>query len=743
MRLNNADILAMSIGGEDYTSIKQFANALLASNNLVADVYIDGYLLFSCRVHAYVDHDYITIPVDGRFALKNSYIANTLTIKIKEFGSNTHILETHTLTNVLFGTCDYDADLSFKVLNVAPYSISKGWVQDSEFHPLFSHKMNKINIESQPSINDGIDVEPGGGGPGDDTGGSGETGGDETGVNRTISWQSDDRIKSIKFIANNEELPINGNSITVNSNTGTVRMIIEPKSGLSIGTVEMRYGGSSYNIPQGEMSADGYSFELPINADVDQDAAPIEIIITFSGGIDVSLPNASHADVQGVTNSPIAPNSSFTFRAIPDEGYKISSVTVNGDPIESNSNDEYTIQNVTSSPEISVISSVDTNKFYSAKQKGYIISTQESLEPLEGYFKVDLENIENQNDREDLSKILPQLKILVDNFLYGGDGDASMIIVDSNLDSVCESLSSELHTRDWVLRPYYGDSGRDRNIIYMYNDPDNKYPIMFCSNKINYDTSGLLFFDNSHIDFIKDTAEIGRYDSSTGYVYDKNNTGDINDADLNYNIIEITFSNMSDAISNPNIIYSNGIRVFDRDNVMHFGRYKLDLSESNQEEVEFIKSKLNGVKIVIDQYYYSGSLGSKAVPQYSISNISSSDITAVFNYDMSLSLYIDSSTESKLAYMYVDDAQVGDWNTYSLYHVNDSDKPLESVGWSGGSNSYSNNGYVFDRSNSDLLTTGKSLEECDIRYIRTFGTPSDIDHNDGEGQSAVTIMFNV
>ena len=145
------------------------------------------------------------------------------------------------------------------------------------------------------------------------------------------------------------------------------------------------------------------------------------------------------------------------------------------------------------------------------------------------------------------------------------------------------------------------------------------------------------------------------------------------------------------------------------------------------------------------QDYYS----SKMIPEYCISTVSNNDIHVYIDETMDLGIEIvddNGIIHNILVGFYVNGVKTeyaSDRCRYKLYYVNDSDKSPSQMNWVGGESNCNNryeNGYVFDRTNEDLLI-GSNIDT--IRYGSHGDSGPDADSNNGLGQSAITISFLV
>ena len=469
-----------------------------------------------------------------------------------------------------------------------------------------------------------------------------------------------------------------------------------------------------------------------------------------SDNIDVELPTVTNATIQPITQSPVEKGSNFVFRLTPDEGYCIDDVTVDGITlmgiqVGNTDTQEYTITNVTSSPEISVTTAVDTNKFYSQNKQvyGIIEDTDNQLEPKTGRYKINLNAIENQSDKEDLQKIISSdFYVVMEQYTYTSCEPhyTCMGLVDSNLDEVCKEnnltgwevsvsgyVGIELRkgNRSYYIEFYYdGETDPAQNVVFYGLDTDSvlpwhnyKFAGTACSS--HYDTE-----DHYIGEYYYDSANLNE---NHEYVSDAN-WGDTHDLDSMGNIYKISLSNIDQEIAtSSDKFYSNGIHVydmFDETPSKHYGYFMIDLANQNLSGTEksAVRKVLSELVFVINNYYYAGQnyyekpqdSNNKEVnniDQILANNPEINGITIGINPDY-LMLYLNITMASSVGLeipFYVDGEALtsSDQHKFAFYYTRDSNLDIGE----------------YDRTNDDIQEpyTG---------------------HNSGEGRSAYEFSFS-
>lgn len=153
MRLNNAVIVNRTLDGIQVTSTKDFIRGLLSAKDLVADVFVNTRLLFTCVPSIREDNCWLIAYVDGRFALSTEQPVESILVKVHQKDSGTIIFESLTPINNIISVDDVDADLNFGIMSTSPNSTMKCNLPDSRFQPLLSDKLSKKTLSSQPSVN--------------------------------------------------------------------------------------------------------------------------------------------------------------------------------------------------------------------------------------------------------------------------------------------------------------------------------------------------------------------------------------------------------------------------------------------------------------------------------------------------------------------------------------------------------------------------------------------------------------
>lgn len=153
MRLNNAVITNFVLDGNQISSCGLLAHELLKATDLIADVYVNTHLLFSCKPIIREDNCWLIAYIDSRFALTSAQSVESILIRVHQSGSDTIILESLTVTSDIIPEGDVDADLNFVITSTTPDCTMKCSLPDSRFTPLHNNHLSTISLEDQPSAN--------------------------------------------------------------------------------------------------------------------------------------------------------------------------------------------------------------------------------------------------------------------------------------------------------------------------------------------------------------------------------------------------------------------------------------------------------------------------------------------------------------------------------------------------------------------------------------------------------------
>lgn len=159
MILHDAVIENKVINENVIDSTEEFIDKLLAATDLIADVYINTHKAFSSRVTMTVNNGYMMANVDGRFALSQAEVIDSILIQVRQSGDSTIILSSFTMFGEMMDTGDYDADLYFKVISVVPNCTLKCFISDSRFKSLRTAKLPPITLYEQP-VAPGYEIGP-------------------------------------------------------------------------------------------------------------------------------------------------------------------------------------------------------------------------------------------------------------------------------------------------------------------------------------------------------------------------------------------------------------------------------------------------------------------------------------------------------------------------------------------------------------------------------------------------------
>lgn len=143
MILNNAVIERMMIDNKTYTSTKEFIDALLACNDLIADVYVNNKLVTSGLLNLSVNNNWIIGNVDERLSLENLSSADFIRILVRQIGYTYDdvehiIMSTSSPLSTFIDPGDVDADLYFSIMSVVPECTQRCFVPDSVFRMMGS-----------------------------------------------------------------------------------------------------------------------------------------------------------------------------------------------------------------------------------------------------------------------------------------------------------------------------------------------------------------------------------------------------------------------------------------------------------------------------------------------------------------------------------------------------------------------------------------------------------------------------
>lgn len=138
MILNSAIIERYLIDGKTYEDTKEFIDALLACDDLVADVYVNYKRVASGPLSLSVNNSWIIANVDERMSITNiddsAYVIN---IVVHQFGCNELedvIMKSTSPLSTFIDPGDIDADLYFAVMATVPECTQECHVPESVFN---------------------------------------------------------------------------------------------------------------------------------------------------------------------------------------------------------------------------------------------------------------------------------------------------------------------------------------------------------------------------------------------------------------------------------------------------------------------------------------------------------------------------------------------------------------------------------------------------------------------------------
>lgn len=138
MILNSAVIERYLIDGKTYEDTKEFIDALLACDDLVADVYVNYKRVANGPLSLSVNNSWIIANVDERMSITNidgsAYVIN---IVVHQFGCNELedvIMKSTSPLSTFIDPGDIDADLYFSVMATVPECTQECHVPESEFN---------------------------------------------------------------------------------------------------------------------------------------------------------------------------------------------------------------------------------------------------------------------------------------------------------------------------------------------------------------------------------------------------------------------------------------------------------------------------------------------------------------------------------------------------------------------------------------------------------------------------------
>jgi hypothetical protein len=138
MILNSAVIERYLIDGKTYEDTKEFIDALLACDDLVADVYVNYKRVTSGPLSLSVNNSWIIANVDERMSITNmdgsAYVINIVVHQLGCDKLEDVIMKSTSPLSTFIDPGDIDADLYFAVMATVPECTQECHVPESEFN---------------------------------------------------------------------------------------------------------------------------------------------------------------------------------------------------------------------------------------------------------------------------------------------------------------------------------------------------------------------------------------------------------------------------------------------------------------------------------------------------------------------------------------------------------------------------------------------------------------------------------
>jgi len=140
MILNSAVIERYVIDDKTFSDTKEFIDALLACNDLVADVYVNGKKVASGLLNLDVNNNWIIGNVDERLSITNmdgsAYNINIVVHQLGKDEITDIIMTSKSPLNTFIDPGDCDADLYFSIISTVPECTQRCYVPDSVFRAM-------------------------------------------------------------------------------------------------------------------------------------------------------------------------------------------------------------------------------------------------------------------------------------------------------------------------------------------------------------------------------------------------------------------------------------------------------------------------------------------------------------------------------------------------------------------------------------------------------------------------------
>lgn len=166
MKINGATIENMAIGNTTFTDSYEFIKALKRSRDMLADVYINSYLVATTGVVFSSENNWLIANTSFRFALSKPVLSGSLMVRVYQAGHKDVItMSSMTLVKEYIETGDQDMSLRFTVMSETPYNSRKIPNVKSKIEWLRTSLLQPVSLEDLPtddtvSVDDGDTDEP-------------------------------------------------------------------------------------------------------------------------------------------------------------------------------------------------------------------------------------------------------------------------------------------------------------------------------------------------------------------------------------------------------------------------------------------------------------------------------------------------------------------------------------------------------------------------------------------------------
>lgn len=169
MKINGATIENMAIGNTTFTDSYEFIKALKRSRDMVADVYIDSYLVATTGVVFSSENNWLIANTSFRFALNKPVLTNSLMVRVYQAGHKDVItMSSMTLVKEYIEVGDQDMSLRFTVMSETPYNSRKipnvkskiEWLRSSLLRPVSLEDLSTddtVSVDDTHSSSDDLD----------------------------------------------------------------------------------------------------------------------------------------------------------------------------------------------------------------------------------------------------------------------------------------------------------------------------------------------------------------------------------------------------------------------------------------------------------------------------------------------------------------------------------------------------------------------------------------------------------